>query len=338
MSRFSDNWLLDKVMFDYIQGGSCACCGFPHLFAPGGLEGLINAMSDLETDSKTHEINAAKVSPWPEDMRDQIWGDRLLLRFKMKREMKYYREFLEEVVKRDNSDASTNNNESTTTKINIQDAIPILHHFCTNQLSPYELHQLFQLQRTDLTEVLKSKYKITSAYAIVFCAVVEQLSNFHHTGYGVDAPPPGCNGGGGVDDDEELFETVLNYNSWGVQGFNLDVATNILLEDSEEEWKVNEETLDIFLKRMVSLAGPTLLARAAKVVTDDDDDDNTNDNSSDDDGTEMDNGQKSETSSNNKPSFRSDRRVARLMIARYWADRLIEKYRSMQEVDNEPST
>ena len=316
-------------MFDYVQGGSCACCGFPHLFAPGGLEGLINAMSDLETDSKTHEINAAKASPWPEDMRDQIWGDRLLLRFKMKKEMKVYRAFLEEVVKDDAASKNIVTNNDDETNVAIQDAIPILHHFCTTQLSPHELGQIFQLQRSGLTEILKSKYKITSAYAIVFCAVVEQLSNFNHTGYGVDAPPC-CNSG--VDDEEELFETVLNYSSRG-QGFNLVVAENIIEEDCEEEWKVNQETLGIFLKRMISLAGPTLLARAAKAA---DDDDNNNDSSND--GAE--NGDGQTNSSNNKPSFRSDRRVARLMIARYWADRLIEKYRSVQGegVDNQSST
>ena len=329
MSRFSDNWLLDKVMFDYVQGGSCACCGFPHLFAPGGLEGLINAMSDLETDSKTQEINAAKASPWPEDMRDQIWGDRLLLRFKMKKEMKDYRNFLEEVVKDEAASKNVTNNNCDETNVAIQDAIPILHHFCTNQLSPYELKELFQLQRSGLTEILKSKYKITSAYAIVFCAVVEQLSNFHHTGYGVDAPPC-CNQD--FDNEEELFENVLNYDS-RVQGFNLGVAENIIIEDSEEEWKVDEKILGVFLKRMISLAGPTLLARAARVENNSHGD--NNDDSSDD-GDDKDDGQSDYT--NNKPSFRSDRRVARLMIARYWADRLIEKYRSMQkQVDHQVS-
>ena len=336
MSRFSDNWLLDKVMFDYVQGGSCACCGFPHLFAPGGLEGLIHAMSDLETDSKTHEINAAKLSPWPTDMRDQIWGDRLLLRFKMKKEMKDYRGFLEEVVVtgHNNNNATNNvdtkNNNDDESNINIQDAIPILHEFCTTQLTPYDLHQIFQLQRSDLTEILKSKYKITSAFAIVFCSVVEQLANFDLTGYGVDAPP--CCDGSVDDNAEELFETVLKYNSRG-PGFHLDVATNIIEEDSEEEWKVNDEVLNIFLKRMLSLAGPALLARAPKSVADNDDEEEEEGggkNNSSGDETEKDNEQ-SDTS-NSKPSFRSDRRVARLMIARCWTDRLIEKYRSMQEI------
>ena len=152
MPRFTDKWVLDKCMFDYVQGGSCACCGFPHLFAPGGLEGMINAMSDLETDSKTHEINAAKISPWPEDMRDQIWGDRLLLRFKMKKEMKDYRGFLEEVVTAHNNNVANNvdtksdidDDNDDESNINIQDAIPILQQFCTTQLTPYDLHQIFQ--------------------------------------------------------------------------------------------------------------------------------------------------------------------------------------------------
>lgn len=290
-------------------------------------------MSDLETDSKTHEINAAKLSPWPTDMRDQIWGDRLLLRFKMKKEMKDYRGFLEEVVvtghnnnnAANNVDTKNNNDDDDDeSNINIQDAIPILHEFCTTQLTPYDLHQIFQLQRSDLTEILKSKYKITSAFAIVFCSVVEQLANFDLTGYGVDAPP--C-----CDDAEELFETVLKYNSRG-PGFHLDVAANIIEEDSEEEWKVNDEVLNIFLKRMLSLAGPTLLARAPKSVADNDEDDEEGGgkNNSSGDETEKDNEQ-SDTS-NSKPSFRSDRRVARLMIARCWTDRLIEKYRSMQEI------
>lgn len=269
-------------------------------------------MSDLETDSKTREINAAKQSPWPEDMRDEIWGDRLLLRYRMKKGMRGYRDFLEGVVKDDHDDVSKNNNDEAA--IDIQDAIPILHRFCTTQLSPYELRDMFQLQRPGLTEILKSKYNITSVYAIVFCAVVEQLSNFQHTGYGVDAPPLDEN-------DEELFETVLKYDS-RIQGFYLNVAENIIIEDSEEEWKVDEKTLGIFLKRMISLAGPTLLARAANVANDDD---------KNDDGAEQDS-----DSTSNKPSFRSDRRVARLMIARCWADRLIEKYRSLQGqgVDN----
>ena len=37
-------------MFDYVSGGSCACCGFQHLFLPNGVSDLVDAVSDLDTD------------------------------------------------------------------------------------------------------------------------------------------------------------------------------------------------------------------------------------------------------------------------------------------------
>ena len=317
MPRFTDKWVLDKCMFDYVQGGSCACCGFPHLFAPGGLEGMINAMSDLETDTAANEINAAKASPWPPDMRDQIWSDRLLLRFKMKKEMKVYRAFLEGVVKDDiiNTD-TTNTDYNEEERINIKDAIPLLHKFCINELTPNELRQIFQLPRSEVTEVLKTKYKICSAYGVVFCSVVEQVANIKVTGYGIDAR---CNSGD--DNSEEKFENELKFAKIGL-GFHLDITT----QHEGDNWKVNEEVLDMFLQRMVSLAGPTLLARAAKTSHEDDDDDD-NGSGSDKDGSE----EVADKNEPNIPSFRSDRRVIRLFIARYWADRLIEKYNEVQK-------
>jgi len=49
MPRFTDKWVLDKCMFDYVQGGSCACCGFTHLFNPGGLEGVSRKISSYQS-------------------------------------------------------------------------------------------------------------------------------------------------------------------------------------------------------------------------------------------------------------------------------------------------
>ena len=315
MPRFTDKWVLDKCMFDYVQGGSCACCGFPHLFAPGGLEGMINAMSDLETDTATNEINAAKASPWPPDMRDQIWSDRLLLRFKMKKEMKIYRAFLEGVVKSDSSAADVDTSNNAADEINIQDAIPILQNFCTNELSPKDLRQIFQLPRSELTEVLKSKYKICSAYAVVFCSVVEQVANFKVTKYPIDTRD---------DTSEEKFERELQYQKVG-PGFCLNITAN----GCDDE--VNDEVLNVFLQRIVSLAGPTLLTRAAKSSHKDDDNDGGSDSDDKDDSEDGD--EKKDES--NIPSFRSDRRVVRLFIARYWADRLIDKYNEVQREKNE---
>ncbi|KAL9184694.1 hypothetical protein ACHAXT_012664 [Thalassiosira profunda] len=299
MPRFTDNWVVDRTMFDYVQGGSCACCGFPHIFAPGGLEGMIGAMSDLETDAANDEINAAKASPWPPDLRDQIWGDRLLLRFKMKKEMRVYREFLEGVV-------ISNNGADKGEEVRIKDAVPILQQFCVDELSPKQLRGIFQLPRSELTEQLKSKYKICSAYAIVFCGVVDQVANFKVTGYGVDARIGSEN-----DVTEEQFEKELKFEKVG-PGFCLNISTS----NNGNEGAVNEEMLSMFLQRMVSLAGPTLLARAAKTSHNDDESDSDANGSED----------ASEKNESKTTSFRSDRRVIRLLIARYWADRLIAKY------------
>lgn len=319
MPRFSDQWVVDRTMFDYVQGGSCACCGFPHIFAPGGIEGMINAMSDLETDAAEKELKAAKQSPWPDDLRDQIWSDRLLLRFKMKKEMRTYREFLEGVVVTangidgddDGNDNSNPNADDVDHEIDIGDAVPILHRFCKEELSPKQLRGIFQMPRSELTDELKSRYKICSAYAILFCGVVEQVANFKVTKYGVDAR----RGTGGDDDDdaEEIFESELKFVKVG-PGFCLDIATR--------DGEVNDEVLLKFLQRMVSLAGPTLLARAPKTTHDD--------RGGGDDGSDGEADGATETNETNTTSFRSDRRVARLLIARYWANRLIEKYNQAQ--------
>jgi len=262
---------------------------------------MINSMSDLETDTATKEINAAKASPWPDDMRDSIWSDRLLLRFKMKKEMKVYRKFLEGVVKDNGSDCED---------IDMKDAVPILHQFCTNELSIKQLRGIFQLPRSELLEILKSRYNICNAYGVVYCCVVEQVANFKITKYPVDAR---CNTDG--DNTEEIFEEELKYQKVG-PGFTMNITT--------EGEKVNDEVLLKFLQRVVSLAGPTLLARAPKVSHDIDEGSGGDDNGSEQPESA------SEQSNSNGPSFRSDRRIARLMIAKYWADRLIEKYNEAQ--------
>lgn len=295
-------------------------------------------MSDLETDAANQEIDAAKMSPWPEDMRDGIWTDRLLLRYRMKKEMRGYRHFLEEVVRNHHHDG-----DDATTPIDIKKAIPILHNFCTKHLTPFQLRQIFQLPRSELPEILKTKYKIhASAYAIVFCTVVEQVANFHVTKYPVDGRRFGSSGGGGCDlDDAEVeFEVDLRYDKFG-PGFYIgiidknddgDGATSTSGDDNNNSeeccWRVNETVLLRFLQRMVSLGGPTLLARAAKTSHDNQDD-------SDDDDEEENNSSTTTTPpavGSNVPSFRSDRRVIRLLIARYWADGVMEKYRESQQM------
>ncbi|KAL3817652.1 hypothetical protein ACHAXA_001997 [Cyclostephanos tholiformis] len=352
MPRFSDKWVIDKCMFDYVNGGDCACCGFPHLFAPGGIEGLINAMSDLETDDATREIKAANVSPWPPDMRDQIWSDRLLLRFKMKKEMRGYRDFLERVAKNTTTTTTSTDGDDDTTggggrEEDDEDyrslAVSELHRFCTRDLTPWQLRRIFQLPRSELGESLKGRYKICSAYSVLFCSVVDQVANFNVTGYGVDARL-GRYENESDDTSEEEFEGILKFDR--NYGFRLDVvvqsstSSSIVRRDVVDDdgsgndcaWRVDDAALLKFLRRMASLAGPTLLARAARKTANEGDDAGGNGSDENSRG-----GGQIDKDDDNVTSFRSDRRVIRLMIARYWADRLIEKYDEIQKDKRLPS-
>lgn len=52
--RFSDQWVVDKVMFDYVNGGECTCCGFAHIFNPQGLEGMVSSKLGPATIATLH--------------------------------------------------------------------------------------------------------------------------------------------------------------------------------------------------------------------------------------------------------------------------------------------
>lgn len=259
MPQFTDEWLIDRVLFDYISGGSCACCGFQH-FAGGSTADLIQAVSDLETDQAEQEIQALQNHPWPADLRDQIWADRIRLRQKLKREMNAYKVFWEE------------QDEDLFREWSISSAA--------------RLQKLSQVSRSEIMELLREKYNIHSAYGVVLCQVVEQIVNFQKTGYPLDS-----NG-----EVEAGFENILSYNRRG--GFFLPIVG----EDGDPDQKNLERWFD----RMKTLGGPSLLERAKSTHTDD--------------GSE-----EGEIEDNRKvsawaPGFRSDRRLVRLVIARWFAD------------------
>lgn len=368
MPRFTDAWVVDKVMYTYVcnnGSASCLCCGAGtsggssgsseqqlFLFSDGsGFEGIVNAMSDLETrEEKDREIYAANISPWPSELRDRIWSDRLSLRFKMKRERKIYRDFFERVLRDDeyengwdhhhldNGNATENeNNASSSTKheINIQKAvIPILRKFCETELTPTQLQQIFQpLSTSSLVEMVKTKYKIGPAFSAVLCSVEDQVANFKVTGYGADAGGrSSC-----VDEDdannyysyEKQFEEQLHFTN---KGFHLNIVKQVdhhRRDVAQEQWTIHQAVLLTFLRYMTCFASRTaLLSRSVvrkngqqldaadgeKIIEETEISHNTN-----------------IILSNPIPSFRSDRRVIRLLIARYWADRLIEKYDEVQK-------
>lgn len=263
MPRYSDQWLIDRTMFDYVQGGSCACCtGF--LFMPGGTPGLIRSMSEFETDAANAEVNALDKLPWPQEMKDEVWKERVRLRQYCKKNMTTYKSFWEDHGEE------------------------YQHWF--HELSARKLCRYFQLARTEVMERLQhQKFHMHAAFGTVLCAVTEQVANFDVTNYPVD----------GRGEAEMGFEEILSFHRRG--GFTLK-------DDSEE-------TRRKWLTRHKTLGGPKLLERNAKKAADDDSDDEGGDEE-----------EKQEEQVSSVPSFRSDRRIIRLLVARAFADTLQEAF------------
>ena len=300
MPRFSDQWVVDRTLFEFATGGSCACCGFSHLFLPNGLKGLIDEVSDLETDAANNEFEAAQKSPWPPTMRDQVWADRVRLRHLMKKEMGQYSDFMAEVGGTEG-----------------------LKQFLMNDdVGPSKLRRIIQMPRTEVTERVRSQYGIHSALGIVICVVVEQVANFKMTKYPAD----------GRSEAELAFESMLKYDRRG--GFILPIASRN--EETRKFDIMNEDTLDVLVKTVESLGGPKLLHRAPKKTKPkaDDGSDEEGDDSDDDEGG-ADDADEAPVPGQTGPSFRADRRIIRLLIARYWADQIIQKYKALKKEQEE---
>ena len=299
MPRFSDQWLIDKTLFDYVQGGSCACCSFN--FLPNGTKGLIESIgSEMETDALRQEVNSLNVLPWPNDMKEQVWMDRVRIRQYCKQQMKDYQEFW----RMHGTDFS---------------------HWFLHSVSTEQLQRLFQLPRSDIVDRLLHKengqtsFSVHAAFGSVLCAATEQVAHFELTQYP-------CDGRGEA---EVGFESCLIFDRRG--GFTLN---GLDANRTKRVWLLRHETL----------GGPTLLERNAKKAPvdkrrtknreEDDDGYGDNDDNADDDN---DNDADDNTNTNNHakntyipppptPSFRSDRRIVRLLIARQFADVLQRAY------------
>lgn len=274
---------------------------------------MIMAMSDLETDAANAEVSALQQSPWPPNMRDQVWGDRLKLRHLMKKEMTAkYAPFW-------------------------QQHGMALAEWCRAQ-PPMVLQKIFQMPRTEITERVNKDYNIHSAFAVVLCTVVEQVANFPATQLSVDAR--GTTG-------EVAFEENLVFDRRG--GFTLKnlVVKQPQSTDGAEATAannkvINDKVLQIWLDRMQSLGGPKLLDRAAPVKRKKNGDDSSSDEEDDgdaDDGLKTSRDEDDAPDPNDPsagPSFRADRRIIRLLIARYWADQMMAKFLADQPDPPEP--
>jgi len=264
MPRYSDKWLIDRTLFDYVSAGSCTCCsGF--LFMPGGTEGLIQSLSEFETDAANAEVSALDRLPWPQDMKDEVWKERVRLRQYCKRNMKTYHSFWEEHAKK------------------LQ---PWFY-----QLPKQKLCSIFQLARTEIMERLQQqKFLFHAAFGTVLCAATEQVAHFEITKYPID----------GRGDAEVGFENILVFDRRG--GFTIKDDT----EETRRKW----------LLRHKSLGGPKLLERNEKNISNEEDGDYVDDTDANEEGDGDNQGDQS------TPSFRSDRRIVRLLIARCFADTL----------------
>jgi hypothetical protein len=149
---------------------------------------------------------------------------------------------------------------------------------------------MFQLPRAEIVERLKiqDNYHFHAAFGTVLCGVTEQVAHFPITKYPVD----------GRGEAEVGFEDCLTFDRRG--GFTL---KNLESEETKQQWLVRHKTL----------GGPKLLERNSRSQYDDDDDGGADDV------------EKAEVSSA-APSFRSDRRIIRLLIARHFADILQAAY------------
>jgi len=280
MPRFNDQWLIDRTLFDYVQGGTCACCSF-NLFLPNGTAGLIESMSEFETDAAKAEVSALDRLPWPPDMKDQVWMERVRLRQFCKKSMKTYKKFWD-----------THGED---------------YEVWFYQLSKQQLRRWFQLPRTEIMERLQQqKFHLHASFGTVLCAVTEQVAHFEMTHYPVD----------GRGEAETGFEEILAFDRRG--GFTLK-------DDSKE-------TRRKWLIRHKALGGPKLLERNEKKTAIDksSDSDDEDDDGDADDAIERDPSQADNTDCS-VPSFRSDRRIVRWLIARCFADVLQDAFRKQTE-------
>ena len=120
------------------------------------------------------------------------------------------------------------------------------------------------------------------------------MAGFKLTGY-----PPDGRGSMELDFEQKL----LTYDRRG--GFTLPLVSE------ENDGVLQEDLLQIWLQRMKALGGPVLLERGKS---------GSQDNDGDADGPT------SLATTSAKPSFASDRRIIRLVIARIFADLLQEKF------------
>ena len=263
MPRFTDEWVMNKVLFEYTTNFSCVCCvPTVNSFLPNGVHSLITSVSDLESDVAQMEIN--EDSLLPPGLKEAIWSDRVRVRFRMKKDIATYL----------NYDVSK------------------LKQFCID-LGPERLKGIFQMTKEQVKEIMSQKYKISPPYCMIISAVLEQLANYNMTHYEMDCKCP----------EEELFESILHYDK--SKQFMLRIVKHNHIDEVYSE--IDDRVLDKFVTVVSKwLSGPKLLRKGSSLGNDDD---------------------LKRAYKKNGLRFRGDRRLVRLIIARHWADCILELYK-----------
>jgi hypothetical protein len=285
MPRFTDAWVMDRVLFDYMSGGSCACCGIPYsslLVFGSDTSDLIRAASDLDDVAVRTETNA--LDAWPQDLRETVWSDRIRLRQKLKISRKAFQTKLAPLLlllpsSKAAAAGGDGGSDTASADSSIQRGVV--------PQQPQGLEFPLRLSKQDFLQHLQDRYKVHSAFIAVLECVLEQIANFALTQYDFD----------GVEEDERAFEA------------NLTLKNMMFFELSDE---------NVFRNRCAGMMKGKLLPQK-KLANDwllDGDDDEY-----DEDDDEPRRGIKKVPT----PSFASDRRLIRLVLARYWAEAWIEK-------------
>ena len=77
-TRFTDEWLIDAALYTHFKG--VPCCS-PASVTPEEVSETVASCVGLCSDVPTFEMcKEVLVAPWPEDIKDELWRDRVLFR------------------------------------------------------------------------------------------------------------------------------------------------------------------------------------------------------------------------------------------------------------------
>ncbi|CAM9722724.1 unnamed protein product, partial [Phaeothamnion confervicola] len=141
--RFTDEWVVDRTLFEHVNQGSCSCCGSVHAIMD--VAALMATCSDIETD----DGRADQRSPWPPFLRGEVWSERVKLRRTMKADMPVYKAFWDEHGRE-------------------------FRQWWEDQ-GLQDRSRLLSMPVEEVSVQLSTRYDVRGAYSVVLCAANEQV-------------------------------------------------------------------------------------------------------------------------------------------------------------------